>query len=450
MPTLVKMPKWGLTMTAGTVTDWIASEGEEVSAGTPLLTVETEKAVNDVEAPADGILRKIIAATGSEVPVSGPVAIIAAPDETLSDEDITALLTAAAPKAAATGPAVGGRPARESRAASRDDSGRVNASPAARKLARELDVDLAAVEATGPSGRITSDDVRRAAASSAPIESDEQGIEERQIPLGDGRDLFAILAGPKDASPPLVFLHGLGGSQATWMTLLADLVDRYRVAAFDLPGHGQSDKPDPAAADYSVAGLTTTVIQGIEALGLEPVVLVGHSLGGAIAMRIALERPEIVRGLVLVDSAGVGDEINPELLDRVEAEPTKDEARRLLELFFENKRWVLERGVEEMYRARSSPGADAAMRAAADASFSRDGQRIGLADRMGDISLPTLVVWGERDRVIPATQAGTAASTIPGAWLEIIEGVGHVPQVEASAELARLLDRFLRALPPPA
>jgi pimeloyl-ACP methyl ester carboxylesterase len=450
MPTLVKMPKWGLTMTAGTVTDWIASEGEEVSAGAPLLTVETEKAVNDVEAPADGILRKIVAATGSEVPVSGPVAIIAAPDETLSDEDIIALLTAAAPKAAATGPAVAGRPARESRAASRDDSGRVNASPAARKLARELDVDLAAIEATGPGGRITSDDVQRAAASSAPGESDAAGIEERQIPLGDGRDLFAILAGPTDATPPLVFLHGLGGSQATWMTLLADLVDRYRVAALDLPGHGQSDKPDPAAADYSVAGLTTTVIQGIEALGLEPVVLVGHSLGGAIAMRIALERPAIVRGLVLVDSAGVGDEINPELLDRVEAEPSKDEARRLLELFFENKRWVLERGVEEMYRARSSPGADAAMRAAAAASFSREGQRIGLAGRMGDISLPTLVVWGERDRVIPATQAETAASAIPGAWLEIIEGVGHVPQVEASAELARLLDRFLRALLPPA
>jgi pimeloyl-ACP methyl ester carboxylesterase len=90
------------------------------------------------------------------------------------------------------------------------------------------------------------------------------------------------------------------------------------------------------------------------------------------------------------------------------------------------------------------------MRAAAEASFSREGQRIGLADRLRDVSMPTLVVWGERDRVIPASQAAPAAAAIPGAWLEIFEGVGHVPQVEASAELARLLDRFVRSLPPPA
>ena len=87
MATLVKMPKWGLTMTAGTVTDWLHDEGAEVSEGDPMLTVETEKAVNDVEAPADGVLVKIVAAQGEEVPVSGPVAIIAAPGETISEEN---------------------------------------------------------------------------------------------------------------------------------------------------------------------------------------------------------------------------------------------------------------------------------------------------------------------------------------------------------------------------
>src|SRR5918992_3135108 len=100
VPTLVKMPKWGLTMTAGTVTGWIADEGSEVAEGAPLLTVETEKAVNDVEAPAAGVLVKIVAGAGTEVPVSGPVAVIAAPGETLSEEEIATLVSAAGPRAA--------------------------------------------------------------------------------------------------------------------------------------------------------------------------------------------------------------------------------------------------------------------------------------------------------------------------------------------------------------
>ena len=446
MPTLVKMPKWGLTMTAGTVTGWIASEGEAVSAGAPLLTVETDKAVNDVEAPADGVLRKIVAEAGTEVPVSGPVAVIAAPNETLSDEEIAALVATAAQKAAGAATASAGtRASREARTAARDESGRVNASPAARKLAKELGIDLASVEATGPGGRITSEDVERAAAAEAGV--DAGGVREELVALPDGRRLFAIVAGPQDATPPLVFLHGLGGTQATWTNVLAGLVEQRRVAAIDLPGHGRSDKPDPATADYSVGGLAATIAQVIETMGLEPAVLVGHSLGGAVAMQIALDRPDAARGLVLIDSAGLGREINPELLDRVEAEPSPDEARRLLELFYENKRLVLDRGVEEMYRARLSPGADAALRAAATANFGRDGQRIGLRERLGELTVPVMVVWGELDRVIPVAHAEASLEAITGVWLEVIEGVGHVPQVEAAPALTRLLDRFVRSLP---
>src|SRR5688500_6425367 len=107
MPTMVTMPKWGTTMTAGTVTNWLASEGDTVSAGAPIVTVETEKAVDDVEAPADGVLRKIVAGTGSEVSVMGVVAVIAAPDEVITDAEIAALIAAAGqPLAnAATAPA---------------------------------------------------------------------------------------------------------------------------------------------------------------------------------------------------------------------------------------------------------------------------------------------------------------------------------------------------------
>src|ERR687885_1619742 len=378
MPVLVTMPKWGLTMKAGTVTEWLRAEGAAVAAGEPLLVVESDKAANDVEAPAAGTLRKIVAGTGARVPIGDPVAVIALPNETLSDEDVAAFLAESARvhAAATTDRAAAARVAREARPAGRSEEGRINASPAARKLARELGVDLASVPATGPGGRITSEDVERAAGAAA--------VREDYVALPGGVRLFYVLAGPAGAVPPLVFLHGLGGSGSTWQTVLADLAVRHRVCALDLPGHGASDKPAPATADYSVAGLARAVAQALDLLGLAPAVLVGHSLGGAVAMQVALDRPAAVSRLVLVDSAGLGDEINSALLDRVEATPSRAEARRLLELFFCDERHVLDSTIEETYQQFCSPGAHDAIRAAA-ASFTRAGQQTGLPGRLREL-----------------------------------------------------------------
>lgn len=444
MPTLVKMPKWGLTMTAGTVTGWLRDEGAEIEEGDPLLTVETEKAVNDVEAPAAGVLCKIVAATGSEVPVSGPIAVIAAPDETLSEEEIASLVAAAQPQAAgkaASGGGDGQRTGREARSAARDDSGRVNASPAARKRATELGIALAGVPASGPGGRITSEDVERAAAGQA----DSGEVRENVVVLADGRHLSYLVAGPP-ATTPLVFLHGLGGSRGTWENVLGSLVERHRVVALDLPGHGLSDKRAPELADYSLPGLADALREVLTTLKLAPSLLVGHSLGGAIAMHLALDHPDLVIGLILIDSAGLGEEINPELLDLVDAEPSPENARRLLELFYEDKRLVLDRGVDEMLQGRRRPGAVDAERAIARAAFSREGQRTQLVARLGALTVPTLIIAGVNDRVIPVDHALAAGRAIPDGWLKLMPGIGHVPQVEDAAGLARAVDRFARAI----
>lgn len=443
MPTLVKMPKWGLTMTAGTVTDWLRDEGTEVNAGEPLLTVETEKAVNDVDAPANGILRKIVAAAGSEVPVSGPVAIITAPDEDLSDDDLAVLLAAAQPKAATANRAAEPRQARAARAAARDDTGRVNASPAARKLARELGIDLAAVEATGPGGRITSDDVERVVAA---MPRPEPEVRQEFVTLPDGRRLFAMSAGPADGMP-IVFLHGLSGALSTWQMALPGFVEHYRILAFDLPGHGQSDRSSPETTDYSLSGLAEAIDGALTALAFPRATVVGHSLGGAVALRLALDYPARVARLILVDSAGLGDEINPEILDRIEAEPSEAEARALLSLFFHDQRLVLARGVAEMEQNQTAPGAAAAMRAiAAGAGFSREGQRTGLPERLGELELAVLIVWGEHDKVIPASHAAAGQAAIAGASVAILPA-GHVPQLEATETFVQIVDRFVRHEP---
>ena len=443
MPTIVTMPKWGLTMTSGTITGWSREEGDPVTEGIPLLTVETEKAVDDVEAPASGVLRKIVAGIGSEVPVMGAVAVITAPGEDLSDEEVQALVASSSGAAAPAG-AAAPRAIREGRQAARDASGRVNASPAARKRAGELGVDLATVDATGPGGRITSEDVERTAQA---LVASAAAPRTEVVELADGTKIAALLAGPPDAVESIVFLHGLGGTQSTWANVLGAFAETYRIAAADLPGHGSSDKPSPESTDYSIGGIATKIGELLEKLELAPAVLVGHSLGGATALQLALDRPKLVRALVLVDSAALGSEINGELLDRVESEPSRDEARRLLELFFQDRRFVLERGIDEIYAARNAPGADAAVRAIAGNAFTRQGQNLVLADRISELEVSLLVIWGELDRVIPSRHAVATVAAKPTAWLEIMEGVGHVPQVEAAPAFAALVNRWLASIP---
>jgi pyruvate dehydrogenase E2 component (dihydrolipoamide acetyltransferase) len=442
MPTLVKMPKWGLTMKVGRITEWLHREGDVVAAGDPLLVVETDKATNDVPAPSAGVLRKIVADVDAEVPVSDPVAVLAAPDEALSDDEISAFLVeaTATPTHAAASPGSAARPGREQRPAARGAEGRVNASPAARKRAQELGVDLTTVLATGPGGRITSEDVERAATAT--------GVREGSFTAPGGYLLYYVLAGPPRAALSLVFVHGLGGSQSTWQMVLPDLAERYRVCALDLPGHGQSDVPPPADDTYRLPGLRLAAEQAIQELGLAPAVVVGHSLGGAVALQLALEQPELVRALVLVDSLGLGDEINPELLDRIEAPPSREEARRLLALFFHNQQHVLESGVEELYQQQQRPGAQEAVRAVAAATMDRAGQHTGLPERLGQLGVPVLVVWGAEDRVIPAAHATSAAQAIPRAQVVVLDQAGHVPHIEQAQSFTQALERFLGTLQP--
>ncbi|MEZ4507670.1 MAG: alpha/beta fold hydrolase [Thermomicrobiales bacterium] len=438
MATIVKMPKWGLTMTQGTIVDWLVDEGAEVSEGDMLLTVETEKAVDDVGAPASGVLYRIVAPAGSEVEVSGPIGIILAEGETLSDDELTALIATdvQAPAAAAAGaPAA----ARERRAAGRDASGRINASPAAKKLAADLGVDLADVEATGPGGRITSDDVQRAA-----DENVDPSPADRMATLADGREVHFLEAGPK-SNTPVVFIHGLGGSLSSWQLVMGGMAGGHRMTAVDLPGHGGSSKTAPADADYSLSGLAADVAATLSSGKRKPAVIVGHSLGGAVALDLALEHPDLVAGLVLIDSAALGSEIGQELLDLMATDGGAETARGLLSLFFEDQKLVTDRGVDEMAGFQED-GGWAAQQAVAQAAFAGGKQSFGLVDHLSRIDKPVLLIWGENDRVIPLPDAVAALTVFPDALLKVLPETGHVPQVERAAEVATAIDRFVRSL----
>jgi pyruvate dehydrogenase E2 component (dihydrolipoamide acetyltransferase) len=431
-------------MKSGRVVEWLKRQGESVQQGEPIVEIESEKATNEVEAPATGTLRSIVVPEGESTAISEPIAVITSPGEELSDEQIDALLREdaevrrqkaealkkprATPKAAT--------PGTSSVRATVGAGGRVNASPAARRLAQELGVDLSTIVGTGPGGMIGREDVQRAAeeAKAATAEAQEQDVN-----VG-GISTHYLVAGPPNARH-VVFVHGLGGSLATWSLNLPAFAERFRICALDLSGTGSSDKP---STDYSVPALAEFLARFLDALGSEwqRVSIIGHSLGGAIALAFASRYPERVEKLVLVDSAGLGPEIDNTVLELMRAEPTPEHIREELTYFFAHPSLVQQALVEQLYQQRIQPGAREALLATSDAAFAGGRQHIDLSGAIAAQPKPVLIVWGDKDAVIPASHAQRTDRT----WqsrVEIFANCGHCPHIERAQDFNQLVLEFL-------
>jgi pimeloyl-ACP methyl ester carboxylesterase len=447
--TILNMPKWGLSMKTGLIVEWLKKAGEPVQQGEPIVEIESEKATNEVEAPVTGIMRSIEVQEGDSAPVGAAIAVITLPGEELSDEQVAELLREdaeikrqraemlprerAAPKASAAGTSP--RVVRAPTSA----GGRVNASPAARRLAQELRVELATVVGTGPGGMIGREDVQRAAEEAKAVSYEE--VEEKVVDVG-GVAIHCLIAGPA-AAPRVVFIHGLGGSYETWSLNLPAFAERFRICALDLVGAGSSDKP---AMDYSVPSLASFLARFLDALDGEwqRVNLVGHSLGGVIALAFASRYPDRVERLVLVDSAGLGPEIDAEVLNLVRAVPTIEGIRAELTHFFAHPGLVQQALVEQLYQQRMQPGAHEALLATTEAAFGDNRQRIDLRDTLVSLPKEVLVVWGNADSVIPVAHA-QKARLVPKSKVEIFEECGHCPYIERADVFNQLVMAFLKA-----
>lgn len=446
MATILSMPKWGLAMKTGLIVEWLKQAGQPVQHGEPIVEIESEKATNEVEAPVSGIMRWIEVKEGEHAPVGAALAVITEAGEELSDEQVAALLREdaeakrqraealskqrTAPRASTTGTSAGAV------RAPTGAGGRVNASPAARKLAQELGVDLATVAGTGPGGMVGREDVQRAAEEAKAPPAEE--VEERDVNVG-GVAIHYLVAGPAGA-PRVVFVHGLGGSLATWSLNLPAFAERFRICALDLVGAGTSGKP---AMDYSVNSLAGFLASFLDTLGADwqRVSLVGHSLGGAIAIAFASRYPERVERLVLVDSVGLGPEISGEVIDLIRAEPTPEGLRAELTHFFAHAELVQQALVDELYQQRLLPGARDALLATTEAAFGGNRQRLDLRETLAALPNEVLVTWGDADNVIPAAHAGAA----PKSRVEIFEACGHCPHIEGADRFNQLVVSFLEA-----
>ncbi len=446
MATILSMPKWGLSMKTGLIVEWLKKPGEAVQEGEPIVEIESEKATNEVEAPVTGIMRTIEIQEGDSAPVGAAIAVITLPGEELSDEQVADLIREdaeikrqraekmtkqAAPKAATTGgaPKVVRAPA--------SAGGRVNASPAARRLAQELGVDLTTIAGTGPGGMIGREDVQRAAEEAKAASAEEA---EEQVVDVEGVAIHYLMAGPASA-PQVVFVHGLGGSYETWSLNLPAFAGRFRICALDLPGAGSSDKP---AMDYSVPAMAGFLARFLDALDgdWQRVSIVAHSLGGAIALAFASLYPERVERLVLVDSAGLGAEINGEVLDLIRAEPSIEGIRTELSHFFAHQGLVQQALVEQLYQQRLQPGAREALLATMDAAFGGNQQHMDLREVLAALRDKALVVWGDEDSVIPVAHA-REASRAPGSRVDVFDACGHCPHIERAEGFNQLATSFL-------
>ncbi|GAB2822407.1 alpha/beta fold hydrolase [Actinocorallia aurea] len=260
--------------------------------------------------------------------------------------------------------------------------------------------------------------------------------------------------------PPLLLIHGIADSSETWLPVIDELAAHHTVIAPDLLGHGASDKP---RADYAVAAYACGMRDLLTVLGIDRVSVVGHSLGGGVAMQFAYQFPERCERLVLVSSAGMGPEVHPALrlatvpgaattMALMSAAPVRHAvlaAEPVLRLlggagFGPDLSYLMTR-----YAGFADPEARRAflrtIRAAADVS----GQAITMLDRSYlAAELPTLVIWGDHDAIIPAAHAEIAHEALPGSVLEVFEGAGHFPHHHDPARFAKIIKDFLRTTPP--
>jgi pimeloyl-ACP methyl ester carboxylesterase len=270
-----------------------------------------------------------------------------------------------------------------------------------------------------------------------------------------GRPMTYVQAG---SGPVLLLIHGMAGTLENWRAVIEPLARHHTVVAPDLPGHGGSA---PGAGDYSIGALAAGLRDLLFALGHERATLVGHSLGGGIAMQFAYQFPEMTERLVLVSSGGLGPEVSPVL--RAAALPGAD-------LFIAATAAAASRVGSGLARAMAvigfRPNADLAEVARGYASLADSdrrtsflatvrsvigtgGQHVHAGDRFYlTEGIPVLIIWGERDPIIPVRHGQNAHEAIPASRLEVFEGVGHLPQLEAPARFVALVERFIAETEP--
>jgi len=238
----------------------------------------------------------------------------------------------------------------------------------------------------------------------------------------------------------VLLLHGFGGDLDNWMFNLDSLAEKHRVLALDLPGHGQSVKTN---VDPSLSGMATFVRKFLDVLSVSSVHVVGHSMGGAIAMQLASDSPETVKSLGLICSAGLGPDINSDYLRGFVEAQSQQELKLVLQQLFADESLVNLQLVNDLLNYKRIDGVEATLNALSETLISA-GEHTFLTDNIVASGIPVLVIWGKQDRIIPVSHAQNySAAGGSCVEVEIFDSAGHMVQMEKAYEVNRSLLNFL-------
>jgi pimeloyl-ACP methyl ester carboxylesterase len=272
--------------------------------------------------------------------------------------------------------------------------------------------------------------------------------EDRYIKIGTVNTRYWV-AGEKGT--PVILVHGLGGFIENWGNNIGPLAENHRVYALDLKGFGRADKT-PVLRDLDE--LITFIGDFMNAMNIDKASLIGNSLGGGLALSFAIQFPQRVNKLVLVDNAGMGKEvissfkiISLPLVGEILARPSLKGTTRLLKSIIFDASLVTDEVVKKAFIINTLPGAKRALLTTARAGIDIRGQRAKLTrqtlEGAAKIAVPTLIIWGRQDRIIPVAHAQIAVKTIPGSRLQIFDSCGHMPMWEKPDEFNKLVMDFL-------
>ncbi|WP_142781842.1 acetoin dehydrogenase dihydrolipoyllysine-residue acetyltransferase subunit [Agrobacterium sp. T29] len=435
MPINVIYPKVSLEMTNGRISRWLVADGDTVNEGQVLFEIDNDKAAVEVESPASGVIGDMVK-HDIEVEVGAGVARIFATGEVAVSSEVAASLSFPAPTRPAAAPARAPEALRKG----------PNPTPLARRIARENGVSLEGVPGTGPRGRVQKKDVLEKlvpANSSVPLASPTPVNEAKNMasapsPTTETTRLHTTWL-RRGTGIPFVLLHGFGADLNNWRGMLAGLRHDWPVLAVDLPAHGKSSREVPQDLDR-MAAQVETVLAGE---GIEPLILVGHSFGGALATRLAARGMLDIRGLCLFAPAGLGPEINASFLDGLLRANSASSLRPWLELLAYDPATISDGFLQAVVEQRRDEGLTTAMRQLSQQFFPDGTQSVSIRSDLTRLKSLVRVVFGRQDRILPFSYTHGLPGNVA---LHALDHCGHMPHLEQPELAAAILEDIRRGI----
>jgi pyruvate dehydrogenase E2 component (dihydrolipoamide acetyltransferase) len=253
-----------------------------------------------------------------------------------------------------------------------------------------------------------------------------------------GRRLRYLALGEGEG-PPIVFIHGFGGDLNNWQFNQEALAQDQATYALDLPGHGGSEKALEAGQGDALA-LARAVIDFLDARDIPQAHLVGHSLGGAVALALALDQPTRVRSATLICSAGLGAEIDMAYIEGFMQAKRRKQLQPVLEMLVADPAMVSREMIEDVLKFKRLDGVESALNRIVAESFAGGRQALELRARLAELRVPVQVIWGRQDRILPVSHAEGLPGTMP---VYVLDDAGHMAHMEKAAEVNEQIRRFI-------